>query len=182
MRHNATDYCGILSVGKGAACWSLAIQTFLKRGAKFGIGGALFAVLALGALFSNAARAQQNTADVVGTVTDTSGAVVPGASVTITNTQTNISQTVPSSAGGDFDFNLLQVGSYSVRVEAKGFKTFSVGNLALSSGDRARVDAKLEVGDVTQTSKYRELLRPHCKPIPQAWELWLRRKVSKTCL
>jgi Carboxypeptidase regulatory-like domain len=97
------------------------------------------------------ASAQTTTADVVGTVTDTSGAVVPGATVTMTNVGTNVSQTTVSNASGDYVFTLLQVGNYSEKVEAKGFKTFLTPSLALSAGDRARVDAKLEVGDVTQT-------------------------------
>jgi hypothetical protein len=87
----------------------------------------------------------------VGTVTDASGAIVPGATVTLTNTGTNVSQTTQTTSGGDYVFDLLQVGTYLVKVEAKGFKTFAAPNINLSSGDRARVDAKMEVGDVTQT-------------------------------
>ena len=95
--------------------------------------------------------AQQNTADVVGTVTDTTGAVVPGATVTITNMGTNISQTTSTGASGDYTFALLQVGTYTVKVESKGFKTFSAPNVTLAAGDRARVDAPMQVGDVSQT-------------------------------
>jgi carboxypeptidase family protein len=93
----------------------------------------------------------QETADVVGTVTDASGAVVPGATVTLTNVLTNVVQTSPTNGSGDFLFTLLQVGTYTVKVEAKGFKTFTVSNFALSSGDRFRADAKLEVGEAAQT-------------------------------
>jgi hypothetical protein len=96
-------------------------------------------------------KAQVTTADVVGTVTDTTGGVLPGATVTITNTGTSVSQSTSSTSTGDYVFNLLQVGNYSVKVEAKGFKTFVAPSLNLSSGDRARVDAKLEIGDVNQT-------------------------------
>jgi hypothetical protein len=102
-------------------------------------------------LFVKPTMAQQNTADVVGTVTDSTGAVIPNATVTITNVGTNISQTVTSAENGDYTFTLLQVGTYSLKVESNGFKTFSVPNIALSSGDRARVDAKMEVGNVTQS-------------------------------
>lgn len=100
---------------------------------------------------TNTAAAQTTTADVVGTVTDTTGAIIPGATVTITNLGTNVTQTAVSSGTGDYVFTLLQVGNYSVKVEAKGFKAFVAPNVALSAGDRARVDAKLEVGDVSQT-------------------------------
>lgn len=105
----------------------------------------LFSMLCAGTL-----RAQE-TADIVGTVTDTSGAVIPGATVTLTNIGTNIQQTTVTNSTGDFVFNLLQVGTYSVKVEAKGFKSFVAPNISLSAGDRARADAKMEVGDVSQT-------------------------------
>jgi Carboxypeptidase regulatory-like domain len=101
-------------------------------------------------LGANAALAQQNTADIVGTVSDSSGASIPGATVTLTNTGTNVSQTTTTSATGDYTFTLVQVGSYSVRVESKGFKTV-VTPVSVSAGDRTRVDQTMQVGDVTQT-------------------------------
>jgi len=103
-------------------------------------------------LLSFAASVQaQETADIVGTVTDASGAVLPAATVTLTNIGTGVAQTAQTSGSGDYVFTLLQVGNYSVKVEQKGFKTFTAPNLSLSAGDRVRVDAKMEVGDVTQT-------------------------------
>jgi hypothetical protein len=95
--------------------------------------------------------AQQNTADVVGTVTDATGSVLPAATVTITNAGTNVSQATQTNGTGDYTFTLLQVGTYTVKVEAQGFKTFTAGNLTLSSGDRTRLDAKMEVGASSQT-------------------------------
>src|SRR5579862_2067234 len=94
---------------------------------------AILACLSL--LWVKAAHAQAETGDIVGTVTDASGAVVPGASVTATNTGTGVSQSAVAAGSGDFIFNQLQVGTYTVKVEAKGFKTFSATNIALSSGD-----------------------------------------------
>ena len=96
-------------------------------------------------------RAQQNTADILGTVTDTSGAVVPGATVTLTNTGTNVTQTAQSNEAGDYTFTLVQVGNYSIKVLATGFKTYVAPSVSVSSGDRARIDAKMEVGTQTQT-------------------------------
>jgi hypothetical protein len=93
----------------------------------------------------------QDTADVVGTVTDVTGAVLPGATVTLTNIGTGVSQTAQTSGTGDFVFTLVQVGTYSVKMEEKGFKTFAAANISVSSGDRVRVDAKMEVGNVTET-------------------------------
>jgi hypothetical protein len=112
--------------------------------------GLLLSVLCLLLLTATQLRAQE-TGDIVGTVTDASGAVVPSATVTLTNVGTSVSQTATTTSSGDYIFNLLQVGTYTVKVEAKGFKTFSAPNVALSAGDRARVDAKMSVGDVTQT-------------------------------
>jgi len=93
----------------------------------------------------------QGTASVVGTVTDASGAVIPGATATLTNVGTGIVQTAITNGTGDYNFPLLQVGTYSVKIEAKGFKTYTFPNIPLSSGDRFRADAKLEVGEAAQT-------------------------------
>jgi len=94
--------------------------------------------------------AQVTTADVVGSVTDNSGAVVPDTKVTITNSGTNDARSVRTNSVGEFVFTLLLPGRYSVRVEAAGFKSF-VGNVTISAGDRARVDAHLQVGATTET-------------------------------
>ncbi|HTZ47990.1 MAG TPA: carboxypeptidase regulatory-like domain-containing protein, partial [Verrucomicrobiae bacterium] len=112
--------------------------------------GVLVVLAAMVMLHAERVQAQ-DTADVVGTVTDTSGAVIPGATITLTNIGTNIQQTTQSNGTGDYIFNLLQVGTYSIKVEAKGFKTFVAPNITLAAGDRARADAKLELGDISQT-------------------------------
>lgn len=93
----------------------------------------------------------QETADIVGTVTDATGAVVPGAHVTLTNTGTNISQSAQTGSDGNYTFPLLQVGTYVVKVEATGFQTFVAPSIPLSAGDRVRVDAKMIVGSQTTT-------------------------------
>ncbi|MGH9575587.1 MAG: carboxypeptidase-like regulatory domain-containing protein, partial [Candidatus Acidiferrales bacterium] len=111
---------------------------------------AVAVVILLFAVCAQTSKAQ-DTADVVGTVTDASGAIIPGATVTLTNIGTNVQQTTQTSGTGDYVFTLLQVGTYSIKVEAKGFKAFVAPNVSLSAGDRARADAKLEVGDVSQT-------------------------------
>jgi outer membrane receptor protein involved in Fe transport len=110
-------------------------------------------LLALCWLFAVAVptRAQVTTADVVGTVTDNTDAVLPKAKVTITNLGTNISRTVTTDSSGEYVINLLPIGRYSLRVEAPGFKGFTVNELTLVAGDRTRVDAKMEVGQTTET-------------------------------
>ena len=76
------------------------------------------------------AFAQVTTADVVGRVTDSSGAVLPGATVTVTNEGTRDVRSAPSGESGDYVFNLLPIGTYTVTVELQGFGTV---NLAFGS-------------------------------------------------
>lgn len=97
------------------------------------------------------ARAQNTTGDILGTVTDPSGNVLAGATVTVTNTGTNVARTAAATTNGDFVFNLLQPGTYQVSVSSQGFQTFTLSGIALSAGDRRRVDARLVLGEATQT-------------------------------
>lgn len=97
------------------------------------------------------ANAQVTTADVVGAVTENSGAVLSNAKVTMTNLGTNNVRTATTDSSGEYVFNLLPIGRYSVRVEAAGFKGFIVNELTLVAGDRVRVDAKMEVGQTSET-------------------------------
>ena len=90
--------------------------------------------------------AQNTTSDVVGTVTDSTGAVIPGASVELTNTETQEKRIVTSSPGGEFTFTLLKPSRYSLKVSAPGFKAFQISSFSIAAGDRAREDAHLEIG------------------------------------
>ena len=99
--------------------------------------------------FVNKASSQVNTADILGTVSDPGGAVIPNVKITITNTATNDAKTVTTSSTGDFVVNLLPSGQYTVTAEAPSFKKATV-NLSVVTGDRARADIKLEVGSVTE--------------------------------
>src|SRR6266478_2276755 len=105
----------------------------------------LAAILCVCLLASVSAIAQVTTADVLGTVTDNSGAVVPDAKVTITNIGTNDARSGHTNSAGEYVFTLLLPGRYSVRVESANFKAF-IANVTVSAGDRARVDAPLQVG------------------------------------
>ncbi len=93
------------------------------------------------------ARAQQGT--ILGTVTDQSGGVVPNATVTITNTETNLVTTETTGKEGDFVAPLLNIGQYTIEVKAQGFKT-SKQTITLEVGDRRRIDVKLETGAITE--------------------------------
>src|ERR1700678_1439921 len=105
--------------------------------------------LAILLLFTSAALAQLTTADILGTVTDQTGASVPNASVTLTNLGTNDQRTVQSSGSGDYIFTLLPVGRYSISVKAGGFQESITKDLAVEAGDRARADVHLQVGSQT---------------------------------
>ena len=94
---------------------------------------------------------QVNTGDVIGTVTDASGAMLPGAKVTVKNTGTGGSRAVQTGKTGDYSFSLLQVGTYEVMIEATNFKTFVAKDVNLSAGDRVRVDAKLQIGVASES-------------------------------
>jgi Carboxypeptidase regulatory-like domain len=100
-------------------------------------------------LLQSLAFAQVTTADIVGRVTDATGAVLPGATVTITNEGTRDVRSAPTSESGDYAFNLLPIGTYAVKVELQGFGMQNT-RLILSAGDRARFDARLSLGQVEE--------------------------------
>jgi hypothetical protein len=116
----------------------------------FGRAGWMFALI-LFLMAAGSASAQLTSADIVGTVTDSTGAVVPGAAVTIVNADTHETRNTTSNATGDFQVTLLPVGRYTVTVKKPGFKTSSTSNLAVEAGDRARADVHMAVGGETDT-------------------------------
>jgi hypothetical protein len=101
-------------------------------------------------LFSlNYAFGQEAT--IVGTITDPSGAAVPNATITITNTDTALVRTLNSNGDGQFVAPGLHIGHYSVRAEASGFKAGEKKDIVLAVGDRSRLDFALEVGSTKET-------------------------------
>ena len=96
-----------------------------------------------------AAAGQVTSADIVGRVTDSTGGVLPGATVTVESVATGDVRSGPSNETGDYLFNLLPIGTYTVVVEMPGF-TAQNTRVTLSAGDRVRVDAVLHVGQVAQ--------------------------------
>jgi len=101
-------------------------------------------------MFCVAVFAQVTTADIVGRVTDTSGAVLPGVTVTLENLATHSSRSTITSETGDYVFNLLPIGAYTVKIELAGFKTQTT-RIELATGDRARLDAQMQAGEVSQS-------------------------------
>ncbi len=94
---------------------------------------------------------QAITGDILGTVRDTSGAVVPGAKVTLTDTGTGVQVSTTTDTGGDYLFPWLKPAHYSVKVSKEGFQTSTVSDIDLLVGQRPKVDVVLHVGRVTQT-------------------------------
>jgi hypothetical protein len=94
--------------------------------------------------------AQVATGRITGRVTDSTGAVIAGAAVTITNDATGVPQTVRSSASGDYIFEAVNPGSYTLTAEAPGFKQSVNHGIQAHIQDNLAIDIKLEVGAVGQ--------------------------------
>ena len=95
--------------------------------------------------------AQNVTSSISGVVTDATGAVVPGALVTVTNTGTNAQYTGSATALGTFSIRSLPVGAYNLSVEVPGFKRYEATGIRTQVNETARVDVALEVGQVAES-------------------------------
>lgn len=104
----------------------------------------------LGCIAFVPAFGQTDRGSISGTVTDTSGAVIPGAKVVVTNTATNTAFTTNTTESGDYTAPSLSVGSYSVRVDKEGFKPSQVSNVTVNASASSRADVTLEVGSSQQ--------------------------------
>ena len=107
-------------------------------------------VLFLFVVLSGGAHAQTNLGRLAGTAFDTSGAVLPGATVTATNVGTNAVQTTTTSSSGAFLFPQLTPGTYKVTIELSGFKTATFSNIVVNVGQEYSITAKLEIGGVNE--------------------------------
>ena len=94
---------------------------------------------------------QLGTSTIRGTITDPSGAAVPGATVTITNLQTNLSRTLTTGPTGSYSFELIPPGEYQVVMEAKGFRKSVVAQVRALVGSITEVSQSLTVGEVKET-------------------------------
>src|SRR5262249_20640086 len=95
--------------------------------------------------------AQSSNATLGGTVSDATGALIPGVSITATNTQTGIVTTVISNETGAYQFAALQPGSYKVSAELAGFQTESYNEVNLGISQQVRLNFTLRVGSVAQS-------------------------------
>src|SRR5216683_1628319 len=90
------------------------------------------------------------TGGLTGTVTDSMGAAVPGATVTLVNLATNQTQMTTTDANGGYRFSLLPTDNYGVNFSAQGFKTSQMASVAVNVSEVPVLDAQVEAGESTQ--------------------------------
>jgi hypothetical protein len=108
-------------------------------------------LLATLCLFAGAASAQFETAEVLGTIKDSSGALLPRATVTLTNENTGVEVKTITGDSGNYDFFNVKVGRYTVTAELPGFNKFSTSGVLVNVEARQRVDITMQVGVVSQS-------------------------------
>ncbi len=111
----------------------------------------LSTIFVLGLALPQRLSSQAVYGTIVGTVLDATGAAVSGAKVTIRNVERDVANSTTTNESGNYSQRYLIVGRYQVRVEAPGFQTFVQDNVGVSVDSEARVDIRLQVGEVTQT-------------------------------
>src|SRR6266576_6528693 len=129
----------LLSTNKGS--WGTRFRKAIQL-----LGGTMGVLLLCLPLFS-----QGSSGRILGTVTDQSGGVVAGATVTITDTERGVTKTLVTNEPGEYNAPTLNPATYKVRVEAKGFKTVERQNVILEVGREVRVDVSLQPGSVAET-------------------------------
>lgn len=118
---------------------------------RFAIWTLVFAVIVGVALMDGSralAQVSVSTGSITGTVLDPQGAGVPNAKVTIANKDSGFTQTLDTSGEGSFNSGNLPPGNYSVRIEAKGFRTYQT-TIPVQVGQIATINAKVEIGDAS---------------------------------
>src|SRR5579859_6476995 len=110
-----------------------------------------YALAALLMILGVSANAQFDNGSLVGTIHDATGAVIPGAAVTVTSSATGSISKTTSNASGDYEVPSLRVGTYTIAASAAGYADAIAKNIAISVGGRERIDLTLSVGS-TQTT------------------------------
>ena len=105
----------------------------------------------LAAILAPAGNAQSITASITGTVTDSSGAAIANAKVIATNKGTAAPYTAQTNGAGVYNLTFLPVGDYGIIAENTGFKKSALGPFSLEVNQIARIDFRMEVGELTQT-------------------------------
>ena len=110
---------------------------------------AYWPLLAALLLFAATAWGQSQNGSLSGQVTDTTGSAIPQATVTLRSTERNIPQTAATDSEGRYSFPSNPPGTYSLTIDAKGFKTYEKTGIELAVNQTARADATMEVGDAS---------------------------------
>jgi len=97
------------------------------------------------------ARSQSTFGTILGNVHDASGAVIPGATVTLTNSGTTAQRVLTSDGAGNFVFSNIDIGTYTLTVTAQGFETFSQPNIGIIARESRHIEASLQLGAENQT-------------------------------
>src|SRR5262245_47736414 len=95
---------------------------------------------------------QQNVGSISGHVVDSSGAVIPNATVIALHKQTGVKREAVSTSAGIYTFRALQIGDYTITVSMAGFKTYERADIPVVSGETVTLEISLEVGQVTETT------------------------------
>ncbi|HTF68302.1 MAG TPA: carboxypeptidase-like regulatory domain-containing protein, partial [Edaphobacter sp.] len=103
-------------------------------------------IVAVVLMMTVSAWAQLSTATLFGAVTDNSGAVIPNATITLTQVDTNFTRTVKSNDQGQYRAEFLPIGSYTARVEVSGFQVIEQKGIALTATQQAALNFTLSVG------------------------------------
>src|SRR5688500_12056815 len=109
----------------------------------------LLTIFLAGLLVSNVVA--QQAGQINGVVTDTSGGVVPGVTVTATEVSTSLSRTTLSGANGQYSFPSLRPTEYEIRAEIPGFRTFRAQGIVLLANQNLTVRISLELGELAET-------------------------------
>jgi hypothetical protein len=109
-----------------------------------------FLIVLAGILLAASVGSAGITGSISGIVTDPSGSVVPGASVTATNTATGVQSTVQTDGAGFYSFPNLPVGDYDVDISQAGFKSYHKSGIHIDANSAIRADVKLDIGQVSE--------------------------------
>lgn len=118
---------------------------------KFSCASMIFSILAMLATLLTPARGQEVTGSIVGTVTDSSGAPIKGASVAATDVDRGTVWTAQTNESGAYDILSLPIGNYAVKVSSPGFETAVEPRLALALNQAARLNVQLKIGKASET-------------------------------
>src|ERR1035438_7642438 len=125
---------------------------------KYGVLAGLF-LAGLFLISSSKLHAQYENGSLVGTIHDSSGAVVSGATVSVNNTATGITGKTTTTGEGDYEFPSLRTGVYTIAATVKGFAQAVAENITISVGSRQRIDLRLAPGQTETTVEVSEIGR-----------------------